>query len=85
MNAEHQQQGVADAAQARAELYDTLGQLTHQLNYARRVDEAIDGAKRRVVEARRTRPVAFAIAVAGAAAVVGLGVWGVVRAVSKRV
>lgn len=85
MNAEHQKQGVADAAQARAELYATLGQLTHQLNYARRVDEAIDRAKHRVTEAKRARPVAFAAAVSGVAAVVGLGVWGVVRAVVKRV
>lgn len=85
MNADQHQQGVADAAQARAELYDTLGQLTHQLNYARRIDEALDSAKRRVVEAKRTRPVAFVSAVAGVATVVGLGVWGVVRAVSKRV
>lgn len=85
MNAEQHQQGVADAAQARAELYDTLGQLTHQLNYARRIDEAVDGAKRRIVETKRTNPLAFAATVAGVAAVVGLGVWGVVRAVSKRV
>lgn len=85
MNAEHHQQGVADAALARAELYDTLGQLTHQLNYARRIDEAIDDAKRRVIETKRTNPLAFAATVAGVAAVVGLGVWGVVRAVSKRV
>lgn len=85
MNAEYHQQGVADAALARAELYDTLGQLTHQLNYARRIDEAIDDAKRRVIETKRTNPLAFAATVAGVAAVVGLGVWGVVRAVSKRV
>lgn len=56
MNAEYHQQGVADAALARAELYDTLGQLTHQLNYARRIDEAIDDAKRRVIETKRTNP-----------------------------
>lgn len=85
MNAEQQQQGVVDAAEARAELYDTLGQLTHQLNYARRIDDAIDRAKLRVVEVKQTRPVVFVAAVAATAAVVGLGVWGVVRAVSKRV
>lgn len=85
MNAEQKQQGIIDAASARAELYDTLGQLTHQLNYARRVDEAIDRAKLRVVAVKQTKPVVFAAGVAGAAAVVGLGVWGVVRVVSKRV
>ncbi|MHA3723890.1 DUF3618 domain-containing protein [Leucobacter sp. HY1910] len=85
MNAHEKQQGIADAAKARAELYDTLGQLTHQLNYARRVDEAIDDARRRMAEVKRSRPVVFAASVAGVAAVVGLGVWGVVRAVSKRV
>ncbi|MHA3684767.1 DUF3618 domain-containing protein [Leucobacter sp. HY1908] len=85
MNAHEKQQGIADAAKARAELYNTLGQLTHQLNYARRVDEAIDDARRRMAEVKRSRPVVFAASVAGVAAVVGLGVWGVVRAVSKRV
>ncbi|MBP1326665.1 hypothetical protein JOF28_001897 [Leucobacter exalbidus] len=85
MNAEQKQRGIADAARARDELYGTLGQLTHQLNYARRIDEAIDEAKIRVGEMKRTRPVAFVAGVACAAAVVGLGVWGVVRAVSKRV
>lgn len=85
MNASEKQQGVADAAQARAELYDTLGQLTHQLNYARRIDDALDEAKHRVAEVKRTRPAVFIATVACAAAVVGLGVWGVVRAVSKRV
>lgn len=85
MNSDQKQQGVTDAARARAELYDTLGQLTHQLNYARRIDEAVSDAKRRVLDVKQTRPVAFAATVVGAAVVVGLGVWGIVRAVSKRV
>lgn len=85
MNASEKQQGIAEAARARAELYDTLGQLTHQLNYARRIDEAVEDAKHRVAEVKRTRPVVFVASVACVAAVVGLSVWGVVRAVSKRV
>lgn len=85
MNAEEQQRGAAAAAAAREELYATLGQLTHQLNYARRVDDAIADAKVRVAEVKRTRPVVFAAGVASVAVVVGLGVWGVVRLVAKRV
>lgn len=85
MNFEQKQQGITDAARARTELYDTLGQLTHQLNYARRVDEAIEDARRRVADVKRTKPVVFVAAVLGIAGVAGLGVWGIVRAVSKRV
>ena len=85
MNAHEKRQGIADAAKAREELYATLGQLTHQLNYARRVDEALEDARHRMAEIKRTRPVVFAASVAGVAAAVGVGVWAAVRIVAKRV
>lgn len=84
MNAHEKQQGVVAAAQARAELYDTLAQLKDRLNYAQRVDDAVNDMKHRVAEQKRRNPLAFAIGVAGAAAIVGLGVWTVTSAVIKR-
>lgn len=84
MSAEERRLGVEAAEQARAELYDTLGKLTHQLNYARRIDESIDRGKARLLEVKATKPGAFVAGVAGVAAVAGLVVWGVVRAASKR-
>ncbi|WP_053382952.1 DUF3618 domain-containing protein [Leucobacter celer] len=84
MTAHEKQQGVADAAVARAELYDTLSQLKDRLNYAQRVDDAVDEAKLRIAEQKRRNPLGFAAGVAGAAAVAGLVVWGVASAVAKR-
>lgn len=84
MSAHDKQQGVIAAAQARAELYDTLAQLKDRLNYAQRVDDAIDDFKHRAAEQKRRNPLAFAAGVAGAAAIVGLGVWTVASAVIKR-
>ncbi|MBK0417505.1 DUF3618 domain-containing protein [Leucobacter sp. CSA1] len=76
--------GTAEAALARAELYDTLGQLRDRLNYAQRVDDALDRAKVRVQAARRRNPVGFAAGVVAAAALTGTVVWGVARGVAKR-
>lgn len=84
MNAHERQHGVQEAARARAELYDTMGQLQDRLNYARRVDMAVADAKVRLRAQQRERPVAFAGGVAGVAALAGLAVWGVVTAVAKR-
>lgn len=84
MSAEEKQQGVQDAALARAELYNTLGQLKDRLNYAKRVDDAIDDAKRCVIEQKRRNPLAFAAGVAGVATAAGLVVWGVASAVARR-
>jgi hypothetical protein len=60
MTAHEKQQGVADAAVARAELYDTLSQLKDRLNYAQRVDDAVDEAKLRIAEQKRRNPLGFA-------------------------
>lgn len=88
MNSETQNtskhQGVVDADTARAELYTTLSQLKDSLNYAKRVDDSIDDAKRRITEQKYTNPVAFAAGVAGVATAAGLVVWGVAAAIAKR-
>lgn len=84
MNAHDRQHGIDEAARARAELYQTLGQLQDRLNYARRVDEAVADARIRLSAEQRERPAAFAAGVAGVAAIAGLAVWGVVNAVMKR-
>ncbi|GAB2557164.1 DUF3618 domain-containing protein [Leucobacter ruminantium] len=84
MNAHDRQHGIDEAARARAELYQTLGQLQDRLNYARRVDEAVADARVRLAAEQRERPVVFAAGVAGVAAIAGLAVWGAVSAVMKR-
>ncbi|QIM15690.1 DUF3618 domain-containing protein [Leucobacter insecticola] len=85
MSSEEKQRGVAEAAAARAELYGTLSQLKDRLNYAQRVDDAVDDAKRRITEQKRRNPLGFMIGVAGVAVVVGAVVWGVATTVAKRV
>lgn len=84
MSASNRQHGIDEAARARAELYDTLGQLQERLNYAKRVDDAVADAKVRLAAEQRERPGVFAAGVAGVAAVVGLAVWGAASAVIKR-
>lgn len=75
--------GVAAADLARAELYDTLGQLRDRLDYAQRVDDAVERAKRRMAAEKRENPVGFAIGIAAAAAAAGLAVWGASRLIAK--
>lgn len=84
MNLEDKQRGIADAAQARSELYDTLGQLQVQLNYAQRVDDAVEDAKQRIVNQKRDNPAAFIAGVAGVAVAAGLVIWGVASVVLRR-
>jgi len=69
--------GVGEAQRARAELYDTLGQLRERLDYAQRIDDSLSRLKHRVSAERRENPVGFAIGVTAASAVVGLAAWGV--------
>lgn len=76
--------GVAEAEVARAELYQTLGQLRDRLNYARRFDEAVDRTRDRISAQKRENPVGFAAGVAGAAAIAGLVVWRVAVGVARR-
>lgn len=85
MNARNDaQSGVREATRARAELYDTLGQLRDQLNYAQRIDDAVDRAKARAAREREERPFVFVAKVASVAVVAGAVVWGVARTVARR-
>lgn len=75
--------GVQKAQLARAELYDTLGQLRGRLDYAQRSDDTIARTKQRVADVGNENPLAFAAGVAGAAVAAGLTVWGVARLVMR--
>ena len=78
------ERGLADAQQAREELYQTLTQLQGRLNYAQRIDDSVANAKRRIVAEKERSPLTFAAGVVGAAAVAGVIVWGIARAVARR-
>lgn len=84
MTPNDKQQGVAAAQQARVELYSTLSQLKDRLNYAQRIDSAVDDARAKIADQKRKNPVAFVAGVVGAAAVAGAIVWGVASAAAKR-
>ena len=84
MTSKERQQGIEQAEQARAELYDTLSQLKVQLNYAQRIDDAVTDAKAKIVEEKRRNPAAFLAGVAGVAVVAGLAVWGIASSVVRR-
>lgn len=84
MSARDREQGVAEAQQARAELYDTLTQLQGRLNYAQRIDDSVADAKRRIVAEKEQNPLRFIAGAAGVAVVAGLVVWGIARSVAKR-
>lgn len=81
---EERARGIANAEMARAELYDTLGQLRDRLNYAKRFDDATARLTARIEEQRRERPLAFAAGVVLAAATAGAVVWAVAKGVAKR-
>lgn len=76
--------GVEQASRARAELHETLSQLRDRLDYAQRIDDSLDRAKHRIAAEKRDNPVGFAIVAIGVAAVCGLTVWGIARALTKR-
>lgn len=76
--------GIAEAARARAELYDTLGQLRERLDYAQRIDDSIARASHRIAEEKRENPLGFAVGAIAVAAVAGVAVWGIARAVLRR-
>lgn len=71
------------SATARAELYDTLGQLRSRLDYAQRIDDTVADMKQRLVRQRTQRPAVFASGVAGIASLAGLAVWGIARSVMR--
>lgn len=75
--------GVLEAQRAREELYDTLGQLRDRLDYAQRIDDALERTGRRIARAKRENPIGFTVGVVAAAAATGLVVWGAVRLVAR--
>jgi len=83
MNERRVETGVVAAEQARAELYDTLGQLRQRLDYAQRIDDGLERAKHRIAAERRENPVGFAIGVVAVAAAVGVAAWGATRLIRR--
>lgn len=84
MNASEKQQGIEAAAQARADVYETLGQLQYNLNFAQRIDDAVDDAKVRFAAKRESEPLVFFAGLAGVAVAAGLVVWGAVSLIQRR-
>lgn len=84
MNASNSKaQGIADAENARDELYGTLAQLKERLNYAKRFDQAAERAEVRVQIVREERPLVFIAGVVAVAAVAGTVVWAVASRVAR--
>lgn len=83
MSQQSRDDGITAAQHAREELYDTLAQLRDRLDYAQRVDDAVDRASRRIAAERRENPLGFALGVAAVAGAVGLAAWGVARWVMR--
>lgn len=75
--------GLAEAELARAELYDTLGQLRDRLNYAKRIDDATERVGMRIREERQQRPLVFVAGVVAVAATAGVVVWAIAKRASK--
>lgn len=69
--------GMIEASRAREELYDTLGQLRVQLDYAQRIDDSVARAKHRIIADKRENPLGFGAAVVGVAALCGVAVWAI--------
>ncbi|MBC9955124.1 DUF3618 domain-containing protein [Leucobacter sp. cx-42] len=84
MNQQERAAGVAEAQTARAELYDTLSLLTDRLNYAQRIDDAVDRTKVRFSRLREEKPVEAMAIVAGAAVAVGAVVWAVAAGLTRK-
>lgn len=83
MSDDQKLQGVAQADQARAELYDTLAQLRDRLDYAQRIDDASARTKARLVAEQRQNPLGFAAGVAVIAVGVGLAAWAITSKVVR--
>ncbi|WP_159500667.1 hypothetical protein [Microbacterium sp. 18062] len=72
--------GITDPVEkARAELKATLAAIEEKGNLPRRVGRATQKRVTRLRHFARTEPVAATAAVVGAAAAVGLAVWGAIR------
>lgn len=83
MNGPRIDSGVAEAQRARAELYETLGQLRDRLDYAQRIDDRVAQMKHCLAYARRENPVAFAAGAAAVAAAVGVAAWGATKLIRR--
>lgn len=73
----------ADAANARAQLAATLDAIEDKLNVPKQIGLAAERTGDRVRTLAADNPLALAGIALGVAAAVGLGVWAIVRAVSK--
>lgn len=70
---------LEETARLRAELSETLDGLQDKLNFSKRIDDKVVELQK----LRREKPLVFAAGAAGASAIVGLVVWGVVRYITK--
>ncbi|GEB47149.1 MULTISPECIES: hypothetical protein [Microbacterium] len=76
--------GITDPVKsARAELKAALAAIEVKANAPRRASEAVDRKVREIREKAQQNPAVAAAAVAGVAALVGLAVWGIVRAYTR--
>lgn len=76
--------GISDPVeQARAELKAALAAIEVKANLPRRAGEAVDRGIHRARRSAQTNPGAAVAVVAGVATVVGLTVWGIVRAYTR--
>lgn len=75
---------LTETERARSELYATLGLLTERLNYAKRIDAAVDRTVRRIKVQKVRNPLGFAAGVAGVATLAGVVTWSIVSAVVRR-
>lgn len=76
--------GITDPVQsARAELKAALAALEDKANVPRRASEAVDEKIREVRASAQRNPITTSAVVAGVASLVGLAVWGVVRAYTR--
>lgn len=70
---------LEETARLRAELSETLDGLQDKLNFSKRIDDKVVELQK----LRREKPLVVAAGAAGASAIVGLVVWGVVRYITK--
>ena len=71
------------AARARADLAAALDEIEDKLNVPKQIRRATERGTERVRTLAANSPVALAAITVGAAAVVGLGVWALVRKISR--
>ncbi|PPL19683.1 hypothetical protein GY24_04705 [Microterricola pindariensis] len=72
-----------DTLRARADLAATLDAIEDKLNVPKQIGLAAERGTERVRRLAAENPIALGAIALGAAAVVGLGVWGIVRAVTR--